>query len=522
MALRSFKPDAPFVAGAVLTVAAAAALAKMAGWLAHLLQGPVCWDSFVYRALGKAVAHGLVPYRDVFDFKPPGIFLLSGLGEAIGNGALFGAVLDATIFATIAVVPALAVWRRAAKHAGSVRYAATAATLSFATALAISLYVWCVGYQVECHGVFFASLYAVALFHWGRERSAPLIITTPLILMAVWMKEPFVLIVAAVGLIFSNDAKSLFRNLAAPAVIGAAVGTAILAALGWLEPLLTDYLPAILRVSGEELSRYPRGDLWARPFSMRAARHLWSGTPFLAVTVALLPLLPLLLSWQERRAIRWTAFKMAAAAYLASLAILAGPYLDHHHHAVALPVFLALFLLAVREALARPPDLTVRILAVAIMACASVAILTARPARGEASIRRMRAWTNAPRNAAGPLNAILATCPQARWMFVGSLRNPILPAFSSRPPDGRISFQIRHFVDRRGWMRDAFFMDIANADLVVVDRWSFTSRDYGRALPRLKRVLKTEFTKSPWPCAEGRKGTGIYDFYFRKPEAGRD
>ena len=43
------------------------------------LDGPFTWDTTIYYAVGKGMSHGLLPYRDLFETKPPMIFFLSEL-----------------------------------------------------------------------------------------------------------------------------------------------------------------------------------------------------------------------------------------------------------------------------------------------------------------------------------------------------------------------------------------------------------------------------------------------------------
>lgn len=41
------------------------------------LDGPFTWDTTIYYAVGKGMSHGLLPYWDLFETKPPMIFFLS-------------------------------------------------------------------------------------------------------------------------------------------------------------------------------------------------------------------------------------------------------------------------------------------------------------------------------------------------------------------------------------------------------------------------------------------------------------
>src|SRR3954469_11569456 len=45
-------------------------------------------DQCIYALVGEGVLHGKMPYRDLWDFKPPGIFLVYALAEALFGRAM--------------------------------------------------------------------------------------------------------------------------------------------------------------------------------------------------------------------------------------------------------------------------------------------------------------------------------------------------------------------------------------------------------------------------------------------------
>ena len=50
-------------------------------------------DSGIFLYVGRQMLHGMVPYRDLWENKPPGIYLIDALGLAIGNGSRWGICL---------------------------------------------------------------------------------------------------------------------------------------------------------------------------------------------------------------------------------------------------------------------------------------------------------------------------------------------------------------------------------------------------------------------------------------------
>ena len=49
------------------------------------LRGIGIFDDSVYLKIGELITHGLSPYRDVFDNKPPGIYYLAALIAWMGQ-----------------------------------------------------------------------------------------------------------------------------------------------------------------------------------------------------------------------------------------------------------------------------------------------------------------------------------------------------------------------------------------------------------------------------------------------------
>lgn len=47
-------------------------------------------DSGVFLYIGKQILNGAIPYRDVWDHKPPAVFYLDALGLLIGRGSMWG------------------------------------------------------------------------------------------------------------------------------------------------------------------------------------------------------------------------------------------------------------------------------------------------------------------------------------------------------------------------------------------------------------------------------------------------
>ena len=68
----------------------AACLLGIAFLLLQILTYGYGRDQGIYAMVGRALLHGEMPYRDAWDFKPPGIFLIYASARALFGGGQWG------------------------------------------------------------------------------------------------------------------------------------------------------------------------------------------------------------------------------------------------------------------------------------------------------------------------------------------------------------------------------------------------------------------------------------------------
>jgi len=84
--------------------------------LCHLIAFEYGRDQGIYAVVADGLLHGEVPYRDIWDFKPPGIFFVFALAQALFGPSTYAVrVLEALGFASL--VWAFAIYSR--RHLGS-------------------------------------------------------------------------------------------------------------------------------------------------------------------------------------------------------------------------------------------------------------------------------------------------------------------------------------------------------------------------------------------------------------------
>lgn len=296
------------------------------GWelllrISYELSGVLTDDALIYLAVGRGILNGLTPYRDLFETKPPGIFLLNAASLFLTGGTGPLKIVQSLALLTVTGVVPVGTWLRVRKLPRSERTTALLLATIFGILLALFAATMAGEGQVESFGVAFA---LVALLGMSTGMS---IMTIFGILGAAGMKEPFLLSILASALILQLH---IGKHFLRPCVLAIAVGLVALSLLGYLPPYLTIYLPHMLGTHA--VAHVP---LWQRSFAIdRLLANITSfSLPLAASTVVLL--LGTLLALRTTRVL--------GALWLILLAVGMGGDFYGHHFIFAVPFLVACF-----------------------------------------------------------------------------------------------------------------------------------------------------------------------------------
>lgn len=243
---------------------------------------PVHGDANLYYLVGKGIVNGLIPYTDIFESKPPGIFLLYaasfllfGSPTAVGVGA-------ALCMIGIPVILALS-WRMEGWESVLIAFL-------FGTVLSLYLSEKVVNVQPEAFGAFFGCVY-VAMLKKYRWSWIPL-------MLGVGMKEPFILSLSAGAVLLAARPVDLVRTLLIPLAFAVATGAVVLLVLGFFPAYVGTYLPSMAyRIASPE-------PLWLRSLNVEREYTQFTGYsayPTLGYALLLLWLAPAAASWRDLR-----------------------------------------------------------------------------------------------------------------------------------------------------------------------------------------------------------------------------
>jgi len=301
-AARDYRHILLFTGVAVLCIAAMIkATADLGRVLSLEATGALDFDTLIYFTVARGILNGLKPYVDLFESKPPGMFLLAALSLLTTQGPWLATVLDIGVKLSLpAMLVAFAASEgRKSGSANSLLWLCSTAFLLGAT-LTQFLVDRVGAVQTEGFGAFLLCLYALHVV-WNDSRGwTPTLVRSLLLMLAIGLKEPFVFAAFSAALLTARDMRDFWRAFVLPLLIAGVLGLVALCILGYAHAYLAIYLPAMV---GKRITNNPVEPLFVRSFSV--AKVLYNVTiayrtwGFGALIGALWVLYPL---WRARRA----------------------------------------------------------------------------------------------------------------------------------------------------------------------------------------------------------------------------
>lgn len=312
------------------------------------------YDTYLYYTVGRALAEGLKPYVDMYENKPPLIFLLSALSFKISGGYHLMNYLSMISFVIVLLVPIVFVAIQLYKH--KPQFAVGAIVLLFVCCSSTMFMLFseeCSGeVQIEIFGTA-ASLLAVcfATFECKREK---LLFFSPFCILsgffwgiAIMFKEPFVIIVFVSILLFTHSKKQILTKLVYPLCYAILVCLIIVIASNSFLPYFTIYLNNMfsshISIYGSPLDRMKNVKIMFDYYAIFSP-----SLPFIMAMAFALTIFAELNHCYSKKTKKDVLFKFVniikiiIALYLASFVVGLGGQYYNHHYVFALCFFLAL------------------------------------------------------------------------------------------------------------------------------------------------------------------------------------
>lgn len=471
--------------------------------LLYELRGPLTIDSTLYMGVGRGIVNGLLPYIDLFETKPPGVFLLAGLSFWLTNG---DSLLPLMQIGVLLLFPlsTLYVVRHMARQFGSTPYR-TAAVGTAAVLFSVIMTLYSAErsgeFQVESFGAALGTVYLAIVAVHARLTRRQLLLAAGFLMAAVGMKEPFLLsILGGALLVLADEPQQWKSHLLQPLLLAAVLGVAALWWLGYASGYFSVYLPEMM---GNHIhaqgSPFVRALAWHRLYG-----DLQAYMPLLAQGVVLLLLISVsahLHSWSWRQIGRVIGAAVLAV-YLASMAVGMGGQYWNHHFIFAVPLYMGAAFAAVRYGLLLEHPETHRLEAGVLVTAAVLSLQLPPSDHFQARLDGVLTDVNHAKATAKEIDRVLDSCELDTYLFFGP--NGYYPyAFTEHSPMGPTFFQYNYLLDEnRPHFRQALLRNMREARLVV---WH--SYQIGDLQDIVDPYLKKHFTYTPWKCA-GEPGFG--------------
>lgn len=277
-------------------------------------------DIPLYFVIGRGVLNGLTPYVDLFEWKPPGMFLLTAVSLLITGDQRFLSVLVVLALLCIALAPFLFVRHSSRGQSWNVnRLMVIGTALCCGLLLALYLERWATGMDTETFGGFLGVLYALSLLWQPRRPIRGTLVRALLLLGAIGLKEYYFFILFAVALLLTRDVKDLVKKFFLPLLFAAVLGAVLLFLLGFLHPYLTIYLPALLhqRLAQDPLRPLPILALDLYPLGFHLVNQFSSSRVLPLLLGSLFVLLPWLRSGRIEERSGWRMLLYVATGVIA-------------------------------------------------------------------------------------------------------------------------------------------------------------------------------------------------------------
>ncbi len=473
-------------------------------------RGPITADTTLYMAVGRGLLNGLVPYADLFENKPLGIFLLSSVSLFFFGDQTIASVLEAIIVLSFPCALVTMAWLET-KHLPRVRRSILLA-LSFLFGALLGLYTAerSGEFQVESFGAFFGLLYLITIArhmkNMGRVRTG---VAALFLLCSIGMKEPFLLTTCA-GAIFlcHGNFRSLWRIFGIPVVLASFLGVTFLAAMGYLVPYVTIYLHEMFGIH-----IYGSGSPWRRGLDWQIVfRDVLDYQPVFAYLI-LLFLGYFLWRGMRQKNIAHASVQILSAllgTYLLTCAVGMGGAYWNHHFVFAVPGYTALFLVYLREHAHFSFSWFEKIFLSLVALLLMISVWGVPSSDYDHRIQDMEKDSVSARATAEQIDRILSGCDLSQYLFIGG--NGLQPyAYTTHSPMGPNFFQYDYLLNHeRPLFRETFLENMRRTRIIV-----FQSYQIDDLKDDTKKYISEHFTRQPWHCAAHPSAPDGYTFYFR-------
>lgn len=463
----------------------------------YFFHGAYSGDATYYLTVGQGILNHLQLYTDIFDTKPPAIYLLSAASIALFHSGLLGNIINGIIVLLIPILFGLTAHRNAHNTATT--------TLSVLFGIVISLYTaFTAGaWQVELYGAFFGMLYVLLLTKIPQQHSPVYIsLLTLCIFLSISFKEPFFLVLLGCALLLLPRKRECISYFVFPIGIVTIIGLVLMFLFGFAEGYFGTYLPSNF---GHHIARSM--PLWQRGLQLDLVGLYLIQYSYLLPAVLLILFVDVAMHNKNRLLVICIVF------YLACTAANLRGYPVNNHFVALVPLYCALFFLFLRSCSRRLLHTTLFLVTLTIF---MIPLSDGFPAYS-ARLREQQKIDELNMHTAGVIDDILDACNIDRYFFVEE--RPYMPFMRHSPLNFFVYTGPEAIVYHHPLLIEKQLDSFSSADVIIAkgDTYEISDRVEEQLLSQKTfAYIANHFTITPRPCAASLEQPEGYSVLFRK------
>ncbi len=453
-------------------------------------------DAQIFQTVARGILNGLTPYADLFETKPPGIFLLHALSLKLFGSQFLVKLLQAIVLLGIPVLVVVPSITFVQDRSNAQRRFISLVSILFGLVLALYTANQAGGGLTESYGVFFALLFFVTLIAKPKSSLVRSITLGVLLLICVGLKEPFLLIVFAGVVLLKKD---LLTSFIYPVIVAVLLGFIALLILGYAAPFFQIYLPHML---GYHVVQYKGSvlvyslEIW-RTFINIGAYSWWFALGIVMLWIGN--------GYQSLVINRWSLVRWLVASYLMFIAIAIGGDFYGHHFVFAAPVYVVFWWMLLQSYQKLNPV----IISFAVTLVVTAFVNTTVSYSSQKAV--WKEYEEDMQSSAATVDRVLDRCGWEKYLqMIPRGGGPY--AYTKKSPYGPIFVHYSRFIGANTMYQSSYISALKNTDVAFVldiEDSNFTQYTL--------EYVRSNFTDKPPPCVgEDFVQPSPYSLLFRQ------
>ena len=476
------------------------------------LKFPIVYDAFALAMVGRGFSNGFLPYADIFEVKPIGIFILHFISYKLTDTLLLSHLFHIFCYALLFLMPLLFIKFVIIKNKSIIQY-----SLAIGISSILITYVDLKGGRLfpELFGVFFSCLYVIVIntdFYKKHEKISYMI-SGLLICIACNFKEPFLLTILSTSIIFSQNLKVFSKKFVIPFLIACILSTTFLISLHLLLPFF-EYLHYMVFVH----SIADNQTIFKRAFFdiNNIFMTLNDFDYFLGYVFLLLLIFPIFNTLYGKifiiNKIKYASLlsmKLLLALYIATMAVRSSGMYYYQHNCFALPFIFALLIYFLKTVnLKKMPIICYSLI---IYLCL-ITSLYYYPTNKILNSSDDFFYDSQLKAEANYVDAILDKIDEKTYVYIGGLGFHLW-GYTKHSPKGKYAVQVSNWnAEKLPKFYESIIDNVSDAKLII-----FNNYKDEKLKNKIEPILNKNFTtKTPYSLKNIPMPKMRYKIYFRK------